>query len=277
MLAPAFALAGCATVFVTSQASDHAAMWDEQVHEVTVPKPGVDEALEVALPLDVDYEPAPPAPTMTAQPGTPPPHGPARPFALVCRGTQHGTATRYHAAFRYGSTWKKEAGIAFLVESALASVLLLTADAKHQDQYVYGGLLAIDAAVTGAIFFIPRKEIYSETDYRETTALRDDCPDGLELVIGDEAYPVDAAGRIGEVGAAALGEWMASPRGDVRARFAGRDAELVLGDAERCRWARARAPIERMPSCGAVGAYGVVSPADARATLAVPVGTLGKI
>ena len=48
---------GCATSWIASQAADKPQIWDEGVHEVAVPQPGITEKLTVSLPLMTEYEP----------------------------------------------------------------------------------------------------------------------------------------------------------------------------------------------------------------------------
>ena len=238
-LAAVLALAsGCATTWTITQASGTQRIWDEHVREVDVPEPGITERLTIDMPVTTQYEPvaAPAAGTTTAPPAPLPPPKPL-PFALACNVDQAAHDTVYHSAFRYGSFWKKSTAVFFLAEAASAAALLLAGDGQADDQ-VYGGALAIDAAVTGAIFFIPREEIYRREDRPISTHVRSDCPDGLALAIAGTEYPVDAAGRIGEVGDAALDDWMKRPAGPIEIHIAGASQPLPLGPDERCAWLR---------------------------------------
>jgi hypothetical protein len=218
-------LSGCATGWIATEAAGGQRALDEDVHEVHVPQPGVDEHLTVTLPLATQY-------AGTGSAATP------LPFAITCATEQQGHDLVYHQAFRYGSRWKKMTAIAFVVEGALGAAFLLSADSQHPNGYVYGGFLALDAAITAPLFFIPRKEIYRTDDVPVTTAVRSDCPDGLALEIGGDSFPVDAAGRLGELGDTALAEWMKAPSGPIRATIAGQARDLPIGDNERCTWAR---------------------------------------
>lgn len=105
---------------------------------------------------------------------------------------------------------------------------------------MYGGALALDAAATGVLFFLPREEIYRHDDLAVTTAVRTDCPDGLAVAIGATAYPVNAAGRLDELGSAALNEWMRAPAAPLELRVAGLRQELPISEDARCTWLRER-------------------------------------
>jgi hypothetical protein len=242
-------LSGCATGWIAVEAAGGQRALDEDVHEVHVPQPGVDEHLTVTLPLATQYE----GTGSAAQP---------LPFALTCSTEQKAHDLVYHQAFRYGSRWKKMTAIAFVVEGAVGAAFLLTADSNHPGGYVYGGFLALDAAVTAPLFFIPRKEIYRSDDVPVTTAVRSDCPDGLALEIGGDTFPINAAGKLGELGDTALTEWMKAPSGPIRVTIAGQARDLPIGDAERCTWAR-----DHQGICTTPGAP------TASVTIGVPAGT----
>ena len=205
-LLPLFA-SGCGTAWIMTQASGTQGLWDEHVHEVAVPQPGVDERLTVTLPLT----------SAAPASATPAPH------ALTCTTAQHGHERVYHAAFRYGSSWKKATAVFFAMEAVGAATLLLAGDGQIDDQ-TYGALLAADAAITGAIFFIPRKEIYRSDERDAMTPVRSDCPDGLTVQIGGDTFAIDAAGRLGDVGEVALTEWLRTSAGELAVAFAGQTA-----------------------------------------------------
>ena len=225
---------GCATTWLATQATGTQGAWDEHVREEAVPLPGVIEHLTIELPLTVEHdqitEPGVNGAAATTHDGA------ARPFAMRCAIDQSAKNAVYHSAFRYGSRWGKQTAIAFLVEGALAAVLLGTATAAKPNGYFYGGFFALDAVLTGAIFFIPRKEIFRQDDVAVTTPIRSDCPDGLALDIGGQPYPIDAIGKLGEVGDQALDEWMAAPHCSGTRRRSSRHP----GRRSR-RWRRARA------------------------------------
>lgn len=212
-------LSGCATAWITTQATGTQRVWDEGIHEVHVPQPGVQEHLVVTLPL---------APATTTTPtGT-----------LTCAVDQTARDLVYHQAFRYGRTWKKMTALAFLIEGAVGATFLLTATSDKPNGYVYGGFLAADAVLTLPLFFIPRKEIYRTDDLPVTTPLRTDCPDGLALEIGSDTFPVDGAGNLGDLGQTALTEWMKAPSGPLRVDIAGQARDLPIDDGGRCTWLR---------------------------------------
>lgn len=204
-------LAGCATSWITTQVTGTQRAWDEDVHEVRVPQPGVQEHLVVTMPV-----------------GPPPMAGSAAPpLALTCAVDQTGRDLVYHQAFRYGSRWKKLTALAFVLEGALGATFLLTADNEHPNGYVYGGFLALDAAITAPLFFIPRKEIYRTDDVATTTPVRGDCPDGLALEIGGDTFPVDATGHVGELAEAALAQ--RRPGDPLRVAIVGQARDLACG------------------------------------------------
>ena len=173
----------------------------------------------------------------------------------------------YHSAFRYGSRWRWAAAISFVVERATATALLLAADPQHPGDYLGGGFLAADAAVTAALLFAPRKEVYRKDEVAMTTHVRSDCPDGLALEIAGDSFPVDAAGRLGELGDTALGEWMAAPHGELRARLGEQISAFPIGPIQECQWRRTHG---RDASC----AVGMIPPAATVASFDVSVGSL---
>lgn len=242
-------LSGCATGWIATEAAGTPRILDEDVHEVHVPQPGVDEHLTVTLPLATQYA----GTGSAAQP---------IPFAITCTTEQKSHDLVYHQAFRYGSRWKKMTAIAFLVEGAAAAAFLLTADAKNPGGYIYGGYFALDAVITAPLFFIPRKEIYRTDDVPVATAVRSDCPDGLALEIAGDTFPVNAAGKLGELGDTALAEWMKAPSSPIRVTIAGQARDLPIGDAERCTWTR-----DHQGACPMAGAN------TASVTIGVPAGT----
>lgn len=271
---------GCATTWIITQATGEQKAWDESSHDVHVPQPGVTEKLTVRLPLAVEHEEI-----STDVPGQATPRitqGPAKPFALACHADQHAKDRVYHTAFRYGHHWRLETGLAFLVEGAVATALVLAAKPdKNPGSYLLGWYLAADAVVTAPLIFFPRKEIYREEDLYLTTALRDDCPEGLALDIGGEVYPVDAAGGLGALGTQALTEWMANPRGELRARLGERAQVIPVDDLELCAWRREHAPApqpgEPPPTDLPCNPRGQVLPRDTSAVIEVPAGTLTTV
>ena len=231
-IAIAAQLSGCATAWIATQAFGTQKTLDEGVREVTVPIAGVEERLAVSLPLVVEYpQPAAVASQPSTIPATP------LPFALSCRTEQRAKDLVYHSAFRYGSRWKWTSGIMVLVEGALAAVML-SGISEKPGYVVGGGFLAVDALVTTGLFFIPRKEIYRHDEVTSVTPVRSDCPEGMTLAIAGEKFAVDAAGKIGEVGDAALDAWMSAPRGPLLVEVAGQTRAFEVGYGEQCVWLR---------------------------------------
>ena len=257
---------GCFSFWGLTQVTGTQSAWDQNVREETVPVPGVEENLVVTIPLAIEYEPVP---YSSAPATTPSPAPTARPFELACRAEQRARDTVYRSAFRYGSRWKKYTAVSFLAESAIATAVLLGGDRDKPKVQLWGGFFAIDAIGTAAIFFIPRKEIYRKDEKAVITPLRSDCPDGLVLEIGGESFPVNAAGRLGELGDAALDQWMAQPTGTIQLGLDGRNMLLLVGANEQCAWNRAHHP-EQPQQCGAYAAL----PRMVAGVLSVPAGTL---
>ncbi len=263
-LALAGALSGCATSWIITQSYGSAKTLDEGVREVSVPAPGVQERFAVSLPLVIEY--APPVQGSTVQ-------GAALPFALSCRTEQRAKDVVYHSAFRYGKRWKWASGIMALVEGGLAAVMI-TYQGKNEVAYQLGGLvLAADALVTTGLFFIPRKEIYRHEDRTAVTPVRSDCPEGMALTIAGQRFPVDAAGKVGELGESALDAWMSAPSGPLVVEAAGQARTFEVGPGEQCVWSTAH-HTEAPAGCyggGAVALRSVMTAFD------VPVGSLSGL
>lgn len=243
-LTAALASSGCFTSWAVVQAIGGQKAFDESVREQTVPLDGVTEKLAVSLPLDVAYEYAG-AVSTGAQEKTP------LAFALTCSTKQYARDRTYHSAFRYGSRWKKTTAISFLIEAALGGAFLLIDRNRDQSDpmkandrsgLLAGAFFALDAVGTAAIFFIPRKEVYTVEDKAVMTPIREDCPEGLVLDIGGTSFPVDAAGHIGDTGELALDDWMRAPTGTIALTFEGRAMPLQISAREQCAWLRARDP-----------------------------------
>ncbi|MGE0403306.1 MAG: hypothetical protein AB7T06_41750 [Kofleriaceae bacterium] len=281
----AVASSGCFTSWAITQGFGAQRILDEGVREQTVPLAGVEEKLAVSLPLDIQYEYGPAAPgtsTRTTQTR----ERTELPFALTCSTKQYAQDRVYHSAFRYGSRWKKTAGVSFLLEAALGAALLMIdrnrgepepGMADDRSGLVAGGFLAIDAVGTLAIFFIPRKEVFTVDDKAVMTPIREDCPEGLVLEIAGTSYPVDAAGRIGDVGEAALDEWMRAAdsapgapgapgtTGTLALTFGGRAMPLRVEARERCAWIRARQSSTAITGASNATPSSATSPGDAYA------------
>lgn len=261
-------LTGCFSFWGLSQITGTQRAWEQNVREESVPVPGVEENLLVTLPLGFESEPVP---YRSSTDTTPPPAPVMKPFAIICNANQRGRDTVYRSAFRYGSRWKKSTAIAFLAEAAIATAVLLGGDHTTPKNQLWGGFFAVDAIGTAAIFFIPRKEIYHTDERTVITPLRNDCPDGLVLEIGGDSFPINAAGRLGELGDAALDQWMAAPTGALQVSLHGRTTLLLVGANEQCAWNRAHHP-ELPQRC-----YSAGLPQQVTGSLSVPLGTLTAV
>jgi hypothetical protein len=246
---------GCFGSWVAVQVAGNAKVLDEQVREETVPQPGFTERLVVSMPLVIEMTPAP-ASTMTSTTTTTPAPPPTpKPFAFACRSEQRGTDDVYHSAYRYGKQWKKGTAGMFLLEGLIATAFYFAGQEDGKEGYqVIAAVLAVDAIGIGALFFAPQKEIYRKDERAVTTTIRDDCPETLAVQIGADTFPIDAAGRIGEVGDLALDDWMQAPTGPILVGFEGRTFEMIVTATDRCTWNRHR---QRAADAGC--AYGVTT------------------
>ena len=208
-------LSGCATSWITVQATGSQHLLDESAREVSVPLPGVQERINLTFPVT----------------------GTGGAFQLRCDTFQRAKDVVYHSAFRYGRKWKIMTGVMGVLEGALGALLLRDRDEKPEF-WLYGGFLAADAVVTAALFFAPRKDVFSTAERPILTSVRQDCPDGTMLSIGAERYPVDAAGHIGEVAEAALDAWMKEPMGPLQLEVAGQVQRVEINAPEQCLWRR---------------------------------------
>lgn len=301
--------AGCFASWGAVQIANGAHILEEGAREVTVPLPGVQERLAVSLPLAIELDyPASPASasattktttatTTTATAGSPAAQPTPREFELQCETRQHARNNVHRSAFRYGKKWKYATATMFLIEAAVATASYF-GDRENPQNQLTAGVLALDAIGTAALFFAPRKEIYRTEIRNVSDRVRTDCPDGLTLDIGGEVYPIDAAGRIGELGVAALDAWMQAPGGPIRIAYAGQTADVVIGPAEQCAWNRSHHPDPASPASPASPAdpanpaaappsgpgaqspscprYGPVPPRQVSASIDVPMGTLTR-
>ena len=250
--------AGCFASWGAVQLSGNPAILEEGAREVTVPLPGVQELLAVHVPLAIEPD-APAATPGAATTSAATPGAPATPrvLELACETTQRARDNVYRSAFRYGKKWKYATAAMFAIEAAVAAAFYF-GDRQNPQNQLAAGVLAIDALGTAALFFAPRKEIYRTEIRNVANRVRTDCPDGLALDIGGEVYPVDAAGRIGELGVAALDAWMQAPGAPIRIAYAGRTADVVIGESEQCAWNRSHHPDPANAGAGA----GTGAPAD---------------
>jgi hypothetical protein len=262
---------GCATTWLTMKVSGAEPIWDEGVREEVVPLPGLEEQLVIGLPLSGASKPDASQRSDAAAAAQPTP-APPTPLALTCRSQQRGRDAVYHQAFRYGSRWKKQAAVAFLLEGLVAAALLLD-DSGSTDRQIEGIYFGVDALATAGLFFLPRQEIYRRDERPVTTAIRTDCPDGLVVEIAGTDFAVDAAGQLGEEGELALDAWMTSaPSSALRVRLAGQAADLVITAEERCAWSAHHHPGQPLASCPYTGPR----PTLATAAITVSPGTLSR-
>lgn len=263
------ATSGCFSSWAITQAAGGQRILDEGTREERVPMPDVRERLHVTMPLAPQFRrvdaPATGATTDARLTVADEP----QPFALECRSTQTASDTVYRSGFRYGSTWKKVTAVMFAIEAGLAAAYYFGSDRDKPGNQLATGVLAADALGTAALFFVPRKERYGRDVEPVYSQIRSDCPAGLILEVAGETFPVDAAGRIGEVGEAALDGWMRAPSpAPVRLTFQDRVIDLRLGHNEVCTWNRLRH--QDQSTCPAYWSSG----AAIAATLEVPMGTL---
>lgn len=271
---------GCFTTWAVSRALG-GPPWEEGVREEVVPLPGVTERLTVALPLQPPTPASSGTGTSTTTTTGATPVTAAMPFALQCTTHQEGKDSVYHSGIVHGRKWKIATAMAAVVEGASGALFLLAtrndADAQNRlEGKIYGGFLTLDAIGSAVLFFLPRREVV-RTDQRVTvTPVRADCPDGLTLDVGGDSFVIDAAGRIGEVGDAALAAWMQQPAGPLLVTLDGRALDLRVGAAEQCVWQRAYAA-GNAPACATAATTTSRRPADATAVFDVPVGSLSGL
>jgi hypothetical protein len=249
---------GCFTSWAITQASGNQRYLNEKGSELSVPQPGVREHLRVTMSLE-------------------PARGEDEPFAFQCRSSQSAFNNVHRTSFRYAGKWKIITATMFLLEAGTAALLYFTkpeepnSESKQQMNRVVAGIVGVDALGTAALFFAPKKEIFTTEKTPVATAFRTDCPAGLILEIGGDTYPIDAAGRIGDAGEAALDAWMQTPSTPIRMTFHDRVIDLPLNQNEVCTWNRLRhLDQSRCPAYWAKAtAVGM--------TVEVPMGTLTKL
>lgn len=193
-------MSGCFTTWTGLQIAGYPGAPDENVREVRVPQPGVREQLVISLSPQNTFE---------------------------CTAMQGATDVVYHSAYRYGKNWKIATAGMFVVEGLMATYFALTySQDKHPQDALGAGYFALDALGTAALIFAPRKEVFSTKTTPVTTTIRSACPDGLAVDINGEAYPINAAGSVGELGQVALDDWMRAPSASMQVTFEGRTASI---------------------------------------------------
>lgn len=220
----ALCAAGCATLSGVVAASGHSPSPLDSKESETVPRPGYSEHVEVRLhAYGVDNQQM-----LSAKPGPEVPR-------VSCEVTQVGQSTVYTRGYRYGSIWKYATGIAFLVEAGLSAALIATGD--RSTDTAGGILLGADALATGALFFIPRREVLEQSTREQETALHTYCPSGLVLESGGQSAPVGSHGVIPQASLRLLGQAIAAGN-PVTARIGPHFTELEITEAHRCAWER---------------------------------------
>jgi hypothetical protein len=181
---------GCFTSWAITQATGGQRILDEKTRIERVPLDDAKERLHVLMPF-----------TAVA----------TEPYAFQCLSTQTATDAVHQSGFRYGSAWKKVALVMFVLEAGVAAATYFAADMERTENQLAVGLLGAEALGTAALVFAPRKEIYRQETKRVYSTIRRDCPDGIAVELAGETFPIDPAGRIGELGEAALEAWRREP------------------------------------------------------------------
>lgn len=273
VLAFALASSGCAFTWGASQLGTGKPPMDENARSESVPMPGVLESLNVELfyagrPVVRQYSSA-----SSAQPAGPP--APPTPldteFVVGCQVVQTGQEKVYRAATQYGKRWKYSTAIMFVLEGALAAAYILSDESKAH-QKIGGYLLAADAVGTGALFFMPSRDVYENSIKPTTTPVRSDCPEGLSIELAGRQVAVAANGKIGAFGATLVKEHMENSNTPIRVVLGQNSADIFLTGSERCRWARRTQHPNPMQMCNQSG--GTLTRTSASVTLAVPLGSL---
>lgn len=175
---------GCFSSWAVTQAVGGQRVLDERTRTERVPLDDARERMHVLMPFAA-----------------------TQPYAFECRTTQTATDEVHRSGFRYGATWKKVAFAMFALEAGAAAAIYFAADLEKPENVAWAGFFAADALGTAVIGFAPRKELYRRDAVPVHTSIRTDCPDGIRVELGAETFALDATGRIGELGDAALETW----------------------------------------------------------------------
>ncbi len=275
VLAMGIASSGCAFNWGASQLGQGRPPFDENARSESVPLPGVLESLIVNVHFSGRPVVTQSSSTGSAQQTRPASPFPAQPVStelvVDCQVVQSGREKVYRAATRYGKGWKYATAAMFVLEGAFAALLILSEESKPE-QVVGGWILAADALGTGALFFVPSRDVY-ETKVKSTlTPVRDDCPDGLTLELAGQKIIVEANGEVGELGAVLLRKQMESYNTPVRVSLGQNGADVFLSGADRCTWARRTQHPDIQMMCSQSG--GMSGRMSTEVTLAVPLGSL---
>lgn len=238
---------GCASFSGITAASGRSPAFDEDAHRETVPMPGYSEHLEISLhPYGVSYSHRSSSSSSSSAATAPPDPGPMEP-RVGCQMSQIGESTVYTRAYHYGSKWKWATGVSFLVEAGLSALLLLSEDVTLTNRGL-GVFLGVDAVATGALFFVPKREVLKTDTREDRTPLHRHCPEGLVLEAGGRTIPVGPRGVVPEASLPLLGQAIAEGH-PVIARMGPHRAEVDLSEAQRCAWAEADEAASGPPPC----------------------------
>ena len=278
----ALSVAGCGTFSMVSHGAGRSPAINENARVEHVPQPGFTEHITVVLyPTGIPVvRRATSRSTRTRRSAGQPRVVAAQPPelrdpVLACKVSQTGNNINYIAATHYGKRWKLVTGLAFVAEAAIAAVYLLT-DAKDGESNVprriAGGLIGIDALVTGGLFFVPKRDVLQTKHRVVTTLVRRDCPAGVALEVDGTRVSVDGAGKLAPLGPELVHRMMTNPAGRLALRVGDRTAEVLVSPAQRCSWLRARRMHQEANQVCAQGAMGMLGPITA--TLQVAPGML---
>ena len=275
VLAMAVASSGCAFTWGASQIGQGRPPFDENARSESVPLPGVLESLIVNVHFSGRPVVTQSSSTGSAQQTPSAPPFPAQPvnteLVVDCQVVQSGREKVYRAATRYGKGWKYVTATMFVLEGALAALYILSDESKPQ-QVIGGWLLAADALGTGALFFVPSRDVYETKVNTTLTPVRSDCPEGLTLELAGRQVAVEANGEIGDLGAALLKEQMERSNTPVRVSLGQNSADVFISGADRCSWARRTQHPDLQMMCSQSG--GMIGRLNVEVTLAVPLGSL---
>ena len=205
ILALLVSTSGCFTSWAITQATGAQRGLDEGMRDVRVHEPGVREHLHVSMP-----------PSHLRQSG------------FACKSTQAAADTVHRSGFRYGKRFKIAAVAMFVAEAAIASAVYFAGDLEKPGAQLTIGYFGLDAVGTAVLALVPRKEVYYRDTDRVYSTIRTDCPAGITVEIAGTAFPVDAAGQIGEAGEEALAVWRRSAPGPLRVTYRDRTMNVDL-------------------------------------------------
>jgi hypothetical protein len=193
---------GCATTSAAIHVSGRSPAPIEDRREASLPMPDVTEELAVV----VD--------TSQTLYGT----------LVSCSVSQRATTKNHVAGTRFGSKWKYATAAFFVAEAAVAAIALSTAEDKP-GRYLLGGFAAADALGTFGLFWVPKREVYVETEDTVETAIHDNCPAGLAIVVSGYRLLVNGRGKLSKLGRELLLRELGKP---ISIELGSRTAQLTL-------------------------------------------------